>query len=295
MTDARTLAEMLGGRWSGRSGNAPCPVCQPERRRDQAALSVTDGDGGKLVLHCFKMRCSFGDILDAAGIGRGDYTPPDPAEIAQREAERLAVAQRKADQALRLWREAQPIEGTLAARYLYKARGIPLERLPAVLRFHPECWHGATARRWPAMVAAVQGAGFPAVHRSYLRPDGLGKAPVNPPKAMLGAVAGGAVRLADGPGPLLVGEGIESTLAAWALHGDVTARAWAALSTSGLRGLRLPPQPAQLCIAPDNDAPGMAAAHALAERAHALGWAVIIAQPPKGQDWNDILVAEVAK
>jgi hypothetical protein len=97
------------------------------------------------------------------------------------------------------------------------------------------------------------------------------------------------VKLCDGPGPLLVAEGIETALAAWSLRGDATARAWAALSTSGLRALRLPPQPGRLCIAADGDAPGMAAAHALAERAHTLGWQVTIAQPPAGADWADIL------
>jgi hypothetical protein len=33
----------------------------------------------------------------------------------------------------------------------------------------------------------------------------------------------------------------------------------------------------------------MAAAQALAERAHASGWQVTIAAPPAGRDWNDIL------
>jgi hypothetical protein len=89
------------------------------------------------------------------------------------------------------------------------------------------------------------------------------------------------VRLTDGPGPLVVGEGIESTLAALTLHGDATAAVWAALSTSGLRGLRLPPQPGRLTIAPDGDA-RPEAAHALAERAHALGWQVTIARPRPG-------------
>jgi len=288
MTDAQTLTLALGGRWHGRYGIAACPCCQPERRRDQAAMSIADGAGGRLLLRCHKAGCSFADILAAGGIGPGEYRGPDHAEVARREAERRAEAQRKAEQARRLWREAQPLEGTAAARYLREARGIRLERLPAVLRFHPEAWH-VTARRLPAMVAAVQGAGLPAVHRTWLRPDGSGKAEIEPAKAMLGATAGGAVRLTDGPGPLLVGEGIESTLAAWVLRGDCTATAWAALSTSGLRGLRLPPQPRHLCIAADGDGPGMAAAHALAERAAALGWQVSIAQPPAGADWADVL------
>lgn len=243
------------------------------------------------MLHCKKSACAFLDILTAAGLRSGDYRAPDPAEVARREAERRAEAQRKAEQARRLWREARPAEGGPAEAYLH-ARGIRLERLPAVLRFHPEAWHGPTARRWPAMLAAVAGAGLPAVHRTYLRPDGSGKAEVDPAKAMLGGTAGGAVRLTDGPGPLLVGEGIESTLAAWTLRGDATARAWAALSTSGLRGLRLPPQPGRLCIAADGDAAGIGAAHALAERAHALGWQVTIAQPPAGADWADVLTGK---
>jgi hypothetical protein len=293
MTDARDLTLALGGRWHGRSGNAPCPCCQPERRRAQAALSIGEGDGGRLLLRCHKAGCSYADILAAAGIAPGGYRGSDPAEVARREAERRAEAGRKAEQARRLWREAVPAEGTPVARYLREARGIALDRLPAVLRFHPETWHGPTARRWPAMLAAVQGAGLPAAHRTYLRPDGSGKAEVDPAKAMLGAVAGGAVRLTDGPGALLVGEGIESTLSAWALRGDPAARAWAALSTSGMRALRLPPEPGRLCLAPDGDAPGLAAAHALAERAHALGWQVTIAAPPAGADWADVLSERV--
>jgi hypothetical protein len=293
MADARSLTLALGGRWHGRYGAAPCPVCQPERRRYQAALSIGDGAGGRLLLRCFKAGCNFADIAAATGLRSGDYAPPDPVTLARREAEAQAEAVKRAEQARRLWREALPIEGTSAARYLREARGIPLERLPAVLRFHPEAWH-VTARRLPAMVAAVQGAGLPAVHRTYLRLNGSGKAEAEPAKAMLGATAGGAVRLTDGPGPLLVAEGIETALAAWCLRGDATARAWAALSASGLRALRLPSQPGRLCIAADGDAPGMAAAHALAQRAHGLGWQVTIAQPPAGHDWNDVLQGKAA-
>ena len=56
-----------------------------------------------------------------------------------------------------------------------------------------------------------------------------------------------------------------------------------------MRGLHLPPKPHRLTIAPDGDAPGKAAAHALAERAHALGWQVSLLPAPDGRDWNDIL------
>jgi hypothetical protein len=292
--NARELTEALGGRWHGRYGAAPCPVCQPERRKGQDALTLADGATGRLVLHCKKSACGFLDILAAAGLRSGDYAPPDPVTLARREAEARAEAVKRAEQARRLWREALPIEGTPAARYLREARGIPLERLPAVLRFHPECWHGPTGRHWPAMVAAVQGAGLPAVHRTWLRPDGSGKAPIEPAKAMLGATAGGAVKLCDGPSRLVVGEGIESTLSLLCGLLDGPATAWAAVSASGLRGLHLPSQPGRLTIACDGDTPGRDAAHALAERAHALGWRVGILDPGTGGDWNDILRGQVA-
>jgi phage/plasmid primase-like uncharacterized protein len=287
MTDANGLTLALGGRWHGRYGAAPCPACQPEGRKGQNALTLADGANGRLVLDCKKSSCAFLDILAAAGLRSGDYTPLDPATITQRKAQQKADAQKRATQAKRLWLEAQPIAGTLAETYL-RGRGITAP-LPATLRFHPQCWHGPTARRLPAMVAAVQGAGSPAVHRTWLRADGLGKADIDPPKAMLGAVTGGAVRLADGFGPLVVAEGIETALSLASGLLRTPATVWAALSTSGIRGLHLSPTASRLTIAPDGDAPGREAANALAERAHALGWQVSLLPAPDGRDWNDIL------
>jgi hypothetical protein len=290
MTDANGLTVALGGKWHGRYGAAPCPVCQPEGRKGQNALTLADGTSGRLMLNCKKSACAFLDILAAAGMRSGNYTPPDPATIAQRKAQQSADAEKRATQAKRLWLEAQPIAGTLAETYL-RGRGITAP-LPATLRFHPECWHGPTARRLPAMVAAVQGAGSPAVHRTWLSADGLGKADIDPPKAMLGAVTGGAVRLADGLGPLVVAEGIETALSLASGLLRTPATVWAALSTSGIRGLHLPPTASRLTIAPDGDAPGREAANALAERAHALGWQVSLLPAPDGRDWNDILTME---
>lgn len=291
MTDARDLTLALGGRWHGRYGAAPCPVCQPERRKGQNGLTLADGRNGQLVLDCKKSACAFLDILAAAGLRSGDYLPPDPATVAKREREAKAEAQRKAEQAKLLWREAMPIGGTLAEAYL-RGRGITCD-LPSTLRFLPQAWHGPTARRWPAMVAAVQGAGLPAVHRTWLCPDGAGKADIDPAKAMLGAVSGGAVRLASGPSRLVVAEGVESGLSLLCGLLDGPATVWAGLSTSGLRGLRLPSKAGRLTIACDGDGPGRDAAHNLAERAHGLGWQVGILDPGTGADFNDILTGKV--
>ena len=66
---------------------------------------------------------------------------------------------------------------------------------------------------------------------------------------------------------------------------------WAALSTSGIMALRLPPDPAKLIIAHDNDenGAGQQAAVVLADRATALGWQVSLMDPGDGRDFNDVL------
>jgi hypothetical protein len=169
--------------------------------------------------------------------------------------------------------------GAVAENYL---RG-HFPPLPKTLRFDLKCWH-MTAKRLPELVALVEdGAGF-AVHRTYLRNDGSGKADVEPPKAMLGAVQGGAVRLCDGSGPLVVAEGIETALILSSGLLRTPATVWAALSTSGIRGMHLPDPPGRLTIAPDGDAAGRTAAQALATRAHGMGWHVSLLPAPDGRD-----------
>lgn len=292
MLDAQRITRELRGRWHGAYGSAPCPICQPERRPGQNALTLTDGRTG-LLAHCKKAGCRFHDVARALGISPGPFAAPDPAIIAQHEADRRAEAEKRARQARALWDSAEPIWGTIAETYL-RGRGITCA-LPETLRFHPECWHGPTARCWPALVARVDGGTAFAVHRTYLRGDGTGKAPVDPPKAMLGACAGGAVRLSRAPGRLVVAEGIETalSLACGLLEGPATI--WAALSTSGVRRLVLPGRPGYLTVANDGDAPGRAAARALGERARTYGWRVDYLDPGDRRDFNDLLREGVAE
>src|SRR5271169_383535 len=89
-----------------------------------------------------------------------------------------------------------------------------------------------------------------AIHRTFLRINGAGKAPVDKPKMMLGPCRGGAVRLADPSDVLMVGEGIETCLAAMQASGHP---AWAALSTSGLRSLDLPDAVRDVIVLADGD------------------------------------------
>lgn len=292
MTEAERITRALpGGRWHGAYGVAFCPA---HRNTRTPALSLADGGDGRLLALCHA-GCGFPAVLDALrgrGLvsGTGRYSPPDAGELARLREAREAEAAKREAQALACWREGQPIRDTLAERYL-RGRGIACP-LPETLRFHPACWH-PSAKRVPALVAMVEGADRFAVHRSYLAGAGL-KAELEPAKAMLGTVAGGAVRLAEAAGPLVVAEGIETalSLASGLLRGP--AAIWAALSASGMAGLRLPEPPGRLTVATDGDEAGRAAGQALAERAAALGWAVSLLPAPDGRDWNDVLALKGA-
>lgn len=194
--------------------------------------------------------------------------------------------------ALAIWRASQPAEGTLANSYL-RSRGINLQASVA-LRFHPRLRH-PSGGIWPAMVALVTNGtdGTPlAIHRTFLAGESRGKVPVDPAKMMLGPCRGGVVRLGPPAELLMVGEGIETCLAAMQATGNL---AWAALSTSGLRALELPRDVGDVIVLADGDEPGEAAARDCASRWKRQGRRVRIARPPRGMDFNDMLLARVGR
>ncbi len=279
--EARELTHQLGGSWRNGSGSAACPVCQSSRRKGQNALSIGDANG-KLLLHCFKHGCSFEDVANAVNLPFGDAQIDFEAQR-EREAKQAEYSAFKLKSARNLWSRANPIKDTKAEQYL-RGRGITCD-LPGTLRFVPDLYHAPSESRCMAMIGKIELTS--GVHRTFL--DKRGNRLAKSAKMMLGPCAGGAVRLSKGDGPLVVCEGIETGLSL--LSGLLSERAtvWAALSTSGIRGLALPPKPHKLVIASDGDTPGRAAAHALAERAQTSGWQVSLLPAPDGFDWNDIL------
>jgi len=66
--------------------------------------------------------------------------------------------------------------------------------------------------------------------------------------------------------------------------------AWAALSTSGLRALDLPKDVRDIVILADADDAGEAAAQDCAMRWKRQGRRVRVARPPRGLDFNDMLL-----
>jgi hypothetical protein len=198
---------------------------------------------------------------------------------------------KRTEAALAIWRATAPAGNTVVDTYL-ASRGFYLPQV-STLRFHAGLKH-PSGGIWPVMVALVENGvdGTPlGVHRTFLARDGAGKAPVDPPKMMLGPCRGGTVRLAEPGEVLMIGEGIESSLAAMQATG---LPAWAALSTSGLRALDLPGGVRDLIVLADGDDAGEAAARDCAWRWKREGRRVRIARPPRGMDFNDLLVGRVA-
>ena len=286
---AETIAKALGGHRAGATWMARCPAHDDS----SPSLAISTGSNGKVLVRCHA-GCDQRDVIAVlAERGLWDTTGKRQSGIARKHRKNLERepdpdAKARTEAALAIWRASQDIAGSLVETYL-RSRGITLLPLPS-LRFHPALKH-ASGGIWPAMVALVvhgETGEALAVHRSFLARDGQGKAPVDPPKMMLGPCRGGVVRLGEPGDVLLVGEGIETCLAAMQATGKP---AWAALSTSGLRALDLPRAIAKVIVLADGDEPGEAAAQHCARRWQREGRNVRIARPPSGMDFNDLLKA----
>lgn len=295
MTEAEHVTRALGGDWRHGSGLAPCPVCQPEGRRDQRALSLSDSSG-RLLVHCHKSGCAVLSELRNRGLieGRGEPSAaPDPAEAERRRTEDRRKEARRLQTAHELFAAGICCEGTPAQSYLEfrGIHGLRFAKLRATLRFHPAALHTPSGLYLPAMLAQIRGPKGEAlgVHRTFLKPDGSGKAEVTPAKMMLGPSSGGAVRFGPDNRVIALAEGIETALS---VSRASRLTVWATLSTSGLKGLILPPPPVAevVILAADNDEAGLAAAGVTAARLEAEGRAVSVIYPPKpGADFNDVL------
>ncbi len=295
-----------------RRGREHVGLC-PFHAEKTPSFTIVEGKG---FYHCFGCG-AHGDVIGfvkeiegvdfAEAVRRleGDAPPVAARQVDHREANRREAAERKRRirAAREMWRRFErDICGTPVERYL-ESRGLrrPRKGWPASLRYAPrlaylERGDADDGTAWPCMVAAVQkgrGARAPivAVHRTYLKPDGSGKAPVTRPKKMLGPVSGGAVRFAA-PGPrLLVAEGIETALSvAQALP---RRRVWAAGSLGNMAALAVPQGVRQVTLLMDADTKDFAVVDRVIEkawRAYAVeGIRLCVAWPPPGCDFNDVL------
>jgi putative DNA primase/helicase len=283
---------------NGRNGVCRCPVHDDK----EPSLSITDGEDGDIIVHCFA-DCDYRDIKDELRhrgllsdwqLSGGD--PERQSRIDAERSKRIAETRKKDRQRLEwcesIWGESQGATETPVAAYL-GSRGIDIA--PPTIRFHKALRHTDTGLYFGAMVAAVTqwpSTKITGLHRTYLLPSGKGKAQVSSPKKMAGKCSGGAVRLAPADKTLAIVEGIETGLSVQQSTGIPT---WAALSTSGIKALVLPELPLadEIIIAADNDTSGQGqkAAEVAAERWTLEGRKVRIALPPiPGTDFNDLLL-----
>jgi hypothetical protein len=293
---AEAIARALNLRRSGHDFVGKCPSCGY-----RSGFSVTEEDG-KLLAYCAAGGCDHTAVWSAL-VKLGLVPEREPLRRTRRPARIILpqptppktdadiAASKEWQSAARIWQSAAPTAGSPADDYLL-FRGITRRPIPDVLRFSLNLWHRETGERGPGMVAIVEHVvfGHVGIHRTWLRPDGGGKADLDPDKMSLGPIDGGAIRLGPiGPnGELAVAEGIEDALSFTQLTGQPC---WSALTAGGIERIVLPPEVRFVAIAADNDKRGREAAQVAARRWLSEGRRVWFARPPIGKDWNDTLRA----
>ena len=138
------------------------------------------------------------------------------------------------------------------------------------------------------MVAAVQAPDrqITGIHRTYLLPDGSGKAQVTDPKMALGPIGNGAVRLSARAKVLGIAEGIETALSAQQLF---EIPCWAALGAR-MDKVTLPADVIEVQIFGDNGKEGHGAAEKARDVFTKAGKRVAVRYPPEQfDDWNNVL------
>lgn len=207
MTDAAEIARALKGRSAGRLKW----VCRCPAHEDRTpSLSISVGKTQPVVFNCFA-GCSPDQViaaLQARSLWNGASRPRLHVVHVRRDedADRINFARS-------IWNTGTDPRGTEAEAYLAsRSLFLPPELSGTVLRFHPACpWEGGTV---PCLIAAfrdVTGNAVTGIHR--IRLDQPGRWP-KAERKMLGLVAGSAVKLDPVGLALVIGEGIETCMAA---------------------------------------------------------------------------------
>lgn len=222
----------------------------------------------------------------ATNVWEHNRSSDPPISLKVRESEGKDV--KRAAKVREIVGSAEPISETPAAAYL-RQRGI-ITSPPDCIRYRRNAF-----RNFGALVALATDASGDvlAVQQVYLTTDG-NKAPVGVAKRTNKTVDGwserAAVRL-PGKRPIILCEGVETALSVWQATGHET---WACLGISNI-GRAPVPENAQVIIARDADVLGSEADLQLNCAVRSLSarcLTVLIATPPPGQDFNDVLVNE---
>jgi hypothetical protein len=247
------------------------------------------------LLDVIRESCGLVEFRDVADEARRFLAMPQPQAQDPHAQRQPAAARGSPDAARRLFAMSRPVAGTLAERYI-ASRGILMAARERALRFHPGCYYrdlvtGET-QTLPALIAAVTDLDghITGLQRTWLAPDGTGKARVADPRRSLGHLLGNGIWLGLDPGApvpvMAAGEGFETMASLRTVMPALPVAA--ATSANHLAGLIFPPGCRRLYIAADADAAGRHGIERLSRRAGEAGIATLVRRPQLG-DFNDDL------
>ncbi len=248
------------------------------------------GEHGDL-LDVIRESCGLIDFKDVADEARTFLSLPHPEPDPDHQRRPASAPTGSPEAARRLFAMSRPITGTVVESYLRK-RGITALHGTGSLRFHPRCYYRpdehSPTETWPAMIASVTDleGRITGVHRTWLSPEGSGKAPIDTPRRAMGDLLGHAVRFGTAHDVIAAGEGIETILSLRMTLPDLPMAA--ALSAAHLSAILFPATLRRLYIARDDDPAGDGARDSLVERAQTAGIEAIVLSPTLG-DFNEDL------
>ncbi|HJK87913.1 MAG: toprim domain-containing protein [Candidatus Megaira endosymbiont of Mesostigma viride] len=190
----------------------------------------------------------------------------------------------------KLWNEVLDTKNSIVETYLHH-RGLLLENIPKAIGYHPNTYHKTSGKYFPTMLSAVtkyRTDNIIALHHTYLKADGIGKADISPNKMILGKVKAGALVITPATSTLVIAQEIGTALSVYATTGFST---WANFSSWGMVNVQVPPidTAQKIIIAADADATGITSANKLATKLLEEGYKVSIAMPSQGTDFNNLL------
>jgi len=263
-----------------------CPQCSRGPR--DKTFSVTVAPGEAILFHCH--RCGFSGRVHADKMALAATT-----RVAKRHND-MPRYQTLSDSAAAFWAACKPLIGTIAERYLL-SRNCVIPSAEAHLRYSANAYHWLTKTQRPAMVALVTDFADSTIYRSlhftFLKPDGSGKADLQPAKLLLPrhTKKNGVIRLcadSDVCHGLALAEGIETALSAAHIFTPV----WACVDAGNLAALPVVDGIESLTIFADSDLVGLTSANELAVRWAQAGRLVKVRVPrEEKQDINDIVSA----
>ena len=275
-----TLLDLCRGRFG--SSDVPCPICGPTKQRPASRTSpvlriwLKDGFA---TFNC--VRCGAHGYVHAKGASSAK--PPTAAPCPRQQ-----VRKGRSEYGMKLWHESQPIEETLAEKYLQSVRCIR-GPLPPTLRFYASVKVPRSQLKLPALIAAISGEDHRvvSVQITFLDQRTATKAAVDPARRTFGRMLDGAVRLGAAAGDTLaLAEGIETALSFTELTGIIC---WAVLGKARFAKVALPAHVRHLHLCADTD--GVDVCEQAKRGYERRDLDVTVHAPEAGNDFNDDLIA----